>query len=103
MALFWFVILPAYVAHYWEPSIVNYVPLPSLVIISSVPGFQVLVCAPSNGAVDELTQRLALESGGVWDQRGKAFSPRVVRVGNPSDGAMDRVRAVTLDVMVEER
>lgn len=61
------------------------------------------MCAPSNGAVDELTQRLALEGGGVWDQRGKAMAPRVVRVGNPTEGAADRVRAVSLDFMVEER
>lgn len=65
--------------------------------------FQVLVCAPSNGAVDELTQRLALEGGGVWDQRGKATAPRVVRVGKPSEGAAERVQAMTLDFMVEER
>lgn len=64
---------------------------------------QILVCAPSNGAVDELTQRLALEGGGVWDHRGKAVAPRVVRVGRPSEGAADRVMAVSLDFMVEER
>lgn len=61
------------------------------------------MCAPSNGAVDELTQRLALEGGGVWDNRGKAIAPRVVRVGKASEGAPDRVKAVSLDVMVEER
>lgn len=64
---------------------------------------KILVCAPSNGAVDELTQRLALEGGGVWDHRGKAVAPRVVRVGNPSEGAADRVKAVSLDSMVEDR
>lgn len=64
---------------------------------------KILVCAPSNGAVDELTQRLALEGGGVWDHRGKAVAPRVVRVGRPSEGAADRVKAVTLDNMVEDR
>lgn len=62
-----------------------------------------LVCAPSNGAVDELTQRLADPSGGVWDQRGKPIAPRVIRVGTPSEGAADRVRPVTLDFQVEER
>ncbi|CAB1096326.1 unnamed protein product [Ectocarpus sp. CCAP 1310/34] len=64
---------------------------------------RVLVCAPSNGAVDELAQRLALESGGVWDQRGNATAPRVVRLGKPSEDAADRVKAVSLEFMVEER
>ena len=64
---------------------------------------KLLVCAPSNGAVDELAQRLALEGGGVWDHRGKAFAPRVIRVGTPSEGAADRVKAVSLNFMVEER
>lgn len=62
-----------------------------------------LVCAPSNGAVDELTNRLALESGGVWDHRGKAFAPRIVRLGKPSEEAPGRVKGVSLEVMVEER
>eukprot|EP00903_Cladosiphon_okamuranus_P019598 g18024.t1 len=64
---------------------------------------RVLVCAPSNGAVDELTQRLALETGGVWDHRGKAVAPRVVRLGRPSEDSAPRVKAVSLEVMVEER
>ncbi|CBN79685.1 Presumed helicase required for RNA polymerase II transcription termination and processing of RNAs [Ectocarpus siliculosus] len=64
---------------------------------------RILVCAPSNGAVDELAQRLALESGGVWDQRGNAVAPRVVRLGKPSEDAADRVKAVSLEFMVEER
>lgn len=62
-----------------------------------------LVCAPSNGAVDELTQRLADPVGGVWDQRGKHVAPRVLRVGTPSSGAAARVIPVTLNVQVEER
>lgn len=61
------------------------------------------MCAPSNGAVDELAQRLALESGGVWDHGGKAFAPRVVRLGKPSEEAADRVKGVSLEFMVEER
>lgn len=64
---------------------------------------QVLVCAPSNGAVDELTQRLALETGGVWDHRGKSVAPRVVRLGRPSEDSAPRVKAVSLEFMVEER
>lgn len=61
------------------------------------------MCAPSNGAVDELTQRLALEGGGVWDHLGKAAAPRVVRIGKPSEEAAARVKAVSLEFMVEER
>lgn len=53
--------------------------------------------------MDELTQRLALASGGVWNNRGKPFAPRVVRLGKPSEEAADRVKAVSLEVMVEER
>lgn len=68
-----------------------------------LPPLQLLLCAPSNGAVDELAQRLVQEGGGVWDNRGKAFTPRVVRVGNPSEGATDRVKSVSLDIMVEKR
>lgn len=64
---------------------------------------QMLVCAPSNGAVDELTNRLALKSGGVWDHRGKAFAPRIVRLGKPSEEAPGLVKGVSLEVMVEER
>lgn len=64
---------------------------------------QILVCAPSNGAVDELAQRLALETGGVWNNRGKPFAPRVVRLGKVSEEAPSRVKAVSLEVMVEER
>ncbi|CAM9371654.1 unnamed protein product, partial [Scytosiphon promiscuus] len=64
---------------------------------------RILVCAPSNGAVDELAQRLALEAGGVWNNRGKPFAPRVVRLGKPSEEAASRVKAVSLEAMVEER
>ena len=64
---------------------------------------QILVCAPSNGAIDELTQRIALEGGGVWDASGKPVAPRVVRLGNPSEESAARVKAVSLHVMVEKR
>lgn len=64
---------------------------------------QILVCAPSNGAIDELTQRIALEGGGVWNGRGKPVAPVVVRLGKPSEESAARVKAVSLHVMVENR
>ncbi|CAM9306566.1 unnamed protein product, partial [Phaeothamnion confervicola] len=62
---------------------------------------RVLVCAPSNGAVDELTQRLVLE--GVWDSDGKSTKPRVVRVGGVGDGCPAKVQEVALRFLVDDR
>jgi senataxin len=41
----------------------------------------ILVCAPSNAAVDEIVLRL---SEGVWDREGALYKPSIVRVGNPA-------------------
>lgn len=58
----------------------------------------VLVCAPSNSALDEIVLRLLQD--GLLDASGSMYTPSLVRVGvrpHPS------VRAVTMDALVEER
>ncbi|PFH36275.1 RNA-directed RNA polymerase [Besnoitia besnoiti] len=45
---------------------------------------RVLVCAPSNAAIDEILKRLVAEpskGGGIFDSNGKRYTPSVVRVG----------------------
>ncbi|KAL8448738.1 hypothetical protein Emag_003864 [Eimeria magna] len=45
---------------------------------------RVLVCAPSNAAIDEIVKRLTADpetGGGIFDGSGQRFSPAVVRVG----------------------
>ncbi|KAL8433881.1 hypothetical protein ACSSS7_003542 [Eimeria intestinalis] len=45
---------------------------------------RVLVCAPSNAAIDEIVKRLTADpetGGGIFDGNGQRFSPAVVRVG----------------------
>lgn len=45
---------------------------------------RVLVCAPSNAAIDEILRRLTRapqDGGGVFDGEGKRYTPNVVRVG----------------------
>ncbi|EPR58194.1 RNA-directed RNA polymerase [Toxoplasma gondii ME49] len=45
---------------------------------------RVLVCAPSNAAIDEILKRLVAEpskGGGIFDSQGKRYTPSVVRVG----------------------
>jgi hypothetical protein len=45
---------------------------------------RVLVCAPSNAAVDEIVVRLRTD--GTWDSDGNSWRPTVVRVGAPAGG-----------------
>ncbi|CDJ47727.1 tRNA-splicing endonuclease positive effector protein, putative [Eimeria brunetti] len=45
---------------------------------------RILVCAPSNAAIDEIVKRLTADpesGGGIFDGNGQRFSPAVVRVG----------------------
>ncbi|CDI75370.1 tRNA-splicing endonuclease positive effector protein, putative [Eimeria praecox] len=45
---------------------------------------RILVCAPSNAAIDEIVKRLTADpesGGGIFDASGRRFSPAVVRVG----------------------
>lgn len=62
------------------------------------PTAHVLVCAPSNSALDEIVSRII--KFGLMDDQGRAFAPSVVRIGvNPHHS----VNAVALDTLVEAR
>src|SRR5208282_1990541 len=74
----------------------------------SIPGQQsaltpqrprLLLCAPSNAAVDEIVLRLI---GGIRNAQGERYHPRIIRVGR-SDNINANVRKVTLDELVDER
>ncbi|KAF9327020.1 DEAD-box type RNA helicase [Podila minutissima] len=54
---------------------------------------RILVCAPSNAAIDEIVKRL---KGGIRNNSGMTFIPKVVRVGN-----LDSVNAEAKDVVLE--
>ncbi|KAK9239547.1 SEN1 N terminal-domain-containing protein [Lipomyces kononenkoae] len=58
---------------------------------------RILVCAPSNAAVDELVLRL---KGGICNSSGESFFPRVVRLGR-SDIINPAVRDLTLEELVD--
>lgn len=57
-----------------------------------------LVCAPSNGALDEIVIRLVRD--GLTDGRGRAWKPRVVRVGVSVHHSLS---AVSLDALVQAK
>lgn len=60
---------------------------------------KVLVCAPSNAAIDEVAKRL---KDGVWNSDGSKVVPNVVRLGaDPSINVS--VKEISLDQLVEER
>src|ERR1700738_3666518 len=73
----------------------------------SIPGQQsviptkprVLLCAPSNAAVDEIVLRLI---GGIRNSQGQQYQPNIVRVGR-SDNINPHVRRVTLDELVDSK
>ncbi|SCU98607.1 LADA_0H14224g1_1 [Lachancea dasiensis] len=60
---------------------------------------KVLICAPSNAAVDELVLRL---KHGVFDKHGNSFSPKLVRVGR-SDAVNAAIKDLTLEEQVDKR
>lgn len=60
---------------------------------------KLLLCAPSNAAVDEIVLRLI---GGIRNAQGQRYSPNIVRVGR-SDNINPHVRDVTLDELVDKR
>ncbi|KAJ1998777.1 DEAD-box type RNA helicase, partial [Coemansia thaxteri] len=59
---------------------------------------KLLICAPSNAAVDEIVKRL---KSGIRDEAGNTFFPSVVRVGQ-ADNISSTVRDTTLDFLVEK-
>ncbi|KAG0345156.1 DEAD-box type RNA helicase [Podila humilis] len=54
---------------------------------------RILVCAPSNAAIDEIVKRL---KGGIRNSSGATFIPKIVRVGN-----LDSVNTEAKDVVLE--
>lgn len=60
---------------------------------------RLLLCAPSNAAVDELVRRL---KDGVRSMDGEAFSPHVVRIGADSS-ISSSVRDVFIDELVDKQ
>lgn len=61
-------------------------------------GPKVLICAPSNAAIDELVVRL---KNGVVDAFGKSFTPKIVRLGR-SDIMSPSVRELSLEELVDK-
>ena len=65
-----------------------------------------LVCAPSNAAVDEITRRLSMGVSYLADEKGKSvqklFKPSIVRLGVSSSVHSD-VRDVSLEYLLESR
>ena len=61
-------------------------------------GEKLLLCAPSNAAVDEVAKRL---KEGVYDSEGKKFVPKVVRIGADSSINVS-VNDIFLDTLVEK-
>ncbi|ANB12051.1 putative DNA/RNA helicase SEN1 [Sugiyamaella lignohabitans] len=59
---------------------------------------RILVCAPSNAAVDELVLRF---KSGIIGSHGKVFEPSVVRLGR-SDAVNIQVRDVTLEELLDK-
>ncbi|KAJ1759922.1 DEAD-box type RNA helicase, partial [Coemansia sp. RSA 1824] len=62
------------------------------------PANKMLVCAPSNAAVDEIVKRL---KSGIRDSKGSTFFPRVVRVGQ-ANNVSSTVRDTTLDFLTDK-
>jgi superfamily I DNA and/or RNA helicase len=57
---------------------------------------RLLICAPSNAAIDEITRRLM---NGILNTKGEIYQPKIVRVGTVA--ANDSTRSVSLDLLVE--
>ncbi|GME86873.1 unnamed protein product [[Candida] boidinii] len=62
------------------------------------PRKKILICAPSNAAVDELVLRIR---GGIKNSKGIQFQPKVVRLGR-SDAINSQVKDLTLEELVDK-
>lgn len=60
---------------------------------------KILICAPSNAAVDEIVLRL---KGGIYNRDGGKFQPSIVRVGR-SDAVNAAIRDLTLEELVDKQ
>lgn len=60
---------------------------------------KILICAPSNAAVDEIVLRL---KSGIFNRDGGKFQPSIVRVGR-SDAVNAAIRDLTLEELVDKQ
>lgn len=60
---------------------------------------RLLICAPSNAAVDELLSRL--QDDGIINSRGRISKPKMVRLGKPLDGSPSKIEQLTLDTQID--
>ena len=68
---------------------------------AEAPPKHVLVCAPSNAAIDEIVSRLLQHTGpGMLNERGESFLPTVVRVG---PNIKETLMEVALDTLAKKR
>ena len=61
---------------------------------------RLLICAPSNAAIDELLKRLA---AGVLNTNGQIQQRKIVRLGDPLDGADKLALSLSLDSQVQAK
>ncbi|KAL5074592.1 hypothetical protein RYX36_013576 [Vicia faba] len=59
---------------------------------------RVLVCAPSNSALDEIVLRVL--SGGIHDENDRSYCPKIVRIGLK---AHHSIKAVSLDELLKKK
>lgn len=64
------------------------------------PTHRLLVCAPSNAAVDEVLLRLLTE--GVVNREGRLAKPKLVRLGAPLDNCPKEILDLTLENQIEK-
>lgn len=72
---------------------------PGTVQNGAIPKRKILICAPSNAAVDELVLRI---KNGIKNSKGNIFNPNVVRLGK-SDAINEQVKDLTLEEQVEKQ
>lgn len=53
--------------------------MPPRALISSIKPSKILICAPSNAAIDEIIRKMLAE--GIYDEMGKPYVPNLVRIG----------------------
>jgi len=73
--------------------------MPTQVVSHSKEHRRILVCAPSNAAVDELVLRLMR---GIKNSKGVVFKPRLVRLGR-TDAINEQVKDITLEELVDSK
>jgi len=89
-------------------------PTPGVATVTPIPHLRrVLICAPSNAAVDQVVARIVgvrvagddqgqdmATSSGIWDEQGRSYKPSVVRLGHATTVAPE-LQAFTLESQVQ--